>query len=122
MNVFVSGSSGLIGSEIVAFFDRRARRVVGIDNNMRADFFGRDGDTSWNLRRLIGTTKVFRHRGVGVERESEHRRRTGRGRRQHQPAGNRARHPIAGRAVRAEPDLKYSSASELSCFNRSISA
>jgi UDP-glucose 4-epimerase len=30
MNVFGSGSSGLIGSEIVEFFDRRARRVVGI--------------------------------------------------------------------------------------------
>ena len=66
MNVFVSGSSGLIGSEMVEFFDRRARRVVGIDNNMRADFFGRDGDTSWNLRRLIGTTRVFRHRNVDV--------------------------------------------------------
>ncbi len=61
MRVLVTGSSGLVGSELVSFFDRQAESVVGIDNNMRGDFFGREGDTSWNLRRLKSTTERFRH-------------------------------------------------------------
>jgi CDP-paratose 2-epimerase len=59
MRVLVTGSSGLIGSELVSFFDRRAQRVVGIDNNMRADFFGEQGDTRWNLQRLSQATEHF---------------------------------------------------------------
>src|SRR5687767_6601591 len=57
--VLVTGSSGLIGSEAVAYFDRRGYRVVGVDNNMRADFFGPKGDTTWNLNRLLGETRNF---------------------------------------------------------------
>ena len=59
MRVFVSGSSGLIGSELATYFDQHASSVVGVDNNMRADFFGPDGDTSWNLHRLRKTTRYF---------------------------------------------------------------
>ena len=50
--VLVTGSSGLIGSEAAAHFDARGWQVIGIDNNMRADFFGPKGDTTWNRRRL----------------------------------------------------------------------
>lgn len=66
MKVLVTGSSGLIGSELVSYFDRRARRVIGLDNNMRAAFFGPDGDTTWNLRRLRETTRHFEHRELDV--------------------------------------------------------
>jgi CDP-paratose 2-epimerase len=66
MKVLVTGSSGLIGSELVGFFDSRARLVVGIDNNMRADFFGPDGDTRWNLGRLQATTRHFHHYDLDV--------------------------------------------------------
>jgi len=66
MKVLITGSSGLIGSELVVFFDKRSRSVIGIDNNMRADFFGPGGDTSWNLQRLIDTTGHFRHSGLDV--------------------------------------------------------
>ena len=59
--VLVTGSSGLIGSEAVAFFDHRGWQVHGVDNNMRRDFFGSDGDTTWNLERLRRTTKYFAH-------------------------------------------------------------
>ena len=48
----VTGSSGLIGSEAVTFLDERGWRVHGIDNNMRREFFGEHGDTTWNLERL----------------------------------------------------------------------
>ena len=61
MKVLITGSSGLVGSELVSFFDKRAQTVVGIDNNMRGDFFGSDGDTMWNLRRLKSSTRHFRH-------------------------------------------------------------
>jgi len=60
--VLVTGSSGLIGSEAVTYFDRRGYRVVGVDNNMRADFFGPKGDTTWNRHRLETTCRRFTHR------------------------------------------------------------
>jgi CDP-paratose 2-epimerase len=59
MKVFITGSNGLIGSELVTFFDSRAQCIVGIDNNMRAEFFGPEGDTRWNLERLRETTRHF---------------------------------------------------------------
>lgn len=46
----ITGSSGLIGSEAVSFFDERGWTFHGVDNNMRRDFFGPDGDTTWNLK------------------------------------------------------------------------
>lgn len=52
MKVLVTGSSGLIGSEAVEFYDKQGHEVTGIDNNMRAELFGPDGDTTWNLKRL----------------------------------------------------------------------
>lgn len=59
--ILVTGSSGLIGSEVVTFFAEQGCGVVGIDNNMRADFFGPSGDTRWNQRRLQDRFKNFRH-------------------------------------------------------------
>ncbi len=50
--LLVTGSSGLIGSEVVTAFAGEGWRVVGVDNNMRANFFGAQGDTRWNARRL----------------------------------------------------------------------
>ncbi len=64
--VLVTGSSGLIGSEAAAFFDHRGWQVHGVDNNMRRDFFGADGDTTWNLERLRGITTHFTHHGLDI--------------------------------------------------------
>jgi len=64
--LLVTGSSGLIGSEAVAYFDSRGWIVHGLDNNMRRDFFGPDGDTSWNLRRLKKITKRFKHHSADI--------------------------------------------------------
>jgi CDP-paratose 2-epimerase len=66
MHVLVTGSSGLIGSEAVAFFDSLGFRVVGVDNNMRADFFGKPGDTTWNRQRLESQCKHFQHRTLDI--------------------------------------------------------
>ena len=59
MKILVTGSSGLIGSEAVEHYDRLGHSVVGVDNNMRAVFFGPKGDTRWNLERLKRVTSRF---------------------------------------------------------------
>ncbi|HMV51757.1 MAG TPA: NAD-dependent epimerase/dehydratase family protein, partial [Blastocatellia bacterium] len=64
--LLVTGSSGLIGSEVVEYFCREGRQVYGVDNNMRADFFGSGGDTRWNQRRLLATHANFRHHEVDI--------------------------------------------------------
>jgi CDP-paratose 2-epimerase len=62
----VTGSSGLIGSEAVSYFDARGDRVIGIDNNMRRLFFGEQGDTTWNLERLKRSTKRFEFYDIDI--------------------------------------------------------
>ena len=59
--LLVTGSSGLIGSESVTYFEAQGWVVHGVDNNLRRDFFGPDGDTTWNLRRLQAVTRHFTH-------------------------------------------------------------
>lgn len=59
--LLVTGSSGLIGSEVVSHFSSLGWRVVGVDNNQRADFFGPPGDTRWNQARLLAQFKSFSH-------------------------------------------------------------
>jgi CDP-paratose 2-epimerase len=74
VRLIVSGSSGLIGSEAVSHFDQLGYEVFGIDNNMRADFFGPDGDTSWNLERLRNAHPGFRHFAIDIrDRDSVHK-------------------------------------------------
>ncbi|NDJ63188.1 MAG: NAD-dependent epimerase/dehydratase family protein [Chloroflexi bacterium] len=59
--LLVTGSNGLIGSEVVSHFDALGWRVVGVDNNMRREFFGVRGDTRWNQQRLEATCRHFQH-------------------------------------------------------------
>jgi len=65
-SLLVTGSAGLIGSEAVRHFSALGWRVYGIDNNMRADFFGPDGDTTWNLQRLQQDLPGYRHLAVDI--------------------------------------------------------
>ena len=53
--VVVTGSAGLIGSESVRFFAHLGFTVIGIDNDMRAYFFGQSASTTWN-RNLLKET------------------------------------------------------------------
>lgn len=66
MEILVTGSSGLIGSEAVEYFDWQGHTVTGVDNNMRREFFGPAGDTTWNLERLKRSTKNFRHYALDI--------------------------------------------------------
>jgi CDP-paratose 2-epimerase len=70
MRVLVTGSSGLIGSEAVLHFDRAGHRVYGIDNNMRREFFGPAGDTTWNLNWLRNQARTFTHIDVDIRDRS----------------------------------------------------
>jgi CDP-paratose 2-epimerase len=65
-SILVTGSSGLIGSEAVEYFDRQGHRIVGVDNNQRREFFGLAGDTTWNLERLKRSTRNFRHYALDI--------------------------------------------------------
>lgn len=66
MHVLVTGSSGLIGSEAVVFFDKLGFSVRGVDNNMRADFFGPKGDTTFNRQRLEAQCRNFTHTSLDI--------------------------------------------------------
>ena len=70
-SVLITGSSGLIGSEAVTYFDQRGWRVVGVDNNMRADFFGQKGDTTWNLNRLRAACRNFHPLNADIRNRAE---------------------------------------------------
>lgn len=50
--ILVTGSGGLIGSESVKFFLEKGFHVIGIDNNMREYFFGKEASTAWNVDNL----------------------------------------------------------------------
>jgi CDP-paratose 2-epimerase len=64
--ILVTGSSGLIGSEVCAYFAQAGFEIHGIDNNQRAVFFGPDGDTRWNQHRLERTLPGFHHHEVDI--------------------------------------------------------
>jgi CDP-paratose 2-epimerase len=65
-SILVTGSSGLIGSEVVSFFSAVGWSVHGVDNNMRASFFGPSGDTRWNQERLVRECPDFTHHEADV--------------------------------------------------------
>ena len=68
--LLVTGSSGLIGSEVVAGFSAVGWEVHGVDNIMRAEFFGPQGDTRWNLNRLLETHASFHHHEADIRDRS----------------------------------------------------
>ncbi len=66
MKLLVTGSSGLIGSEVCTFFASLDHEIHGVDNNQRAVFFGEHGDTRWNQQRLVETLHNFKHHEMDI--------------------------------------------------------
>jgi len=64
--VIVTGSGGLIGAETVRRFAREGYRVAGIDNDMRAYFFGPESSTKWSSDSLAGHFPDFRQHDVDI--------------------------------------------------------
>jgi CDP-paratose 2-epimerase len=70
MNVaIVTGSAGLIGSESVAFLADKFDVVVGIDNDYRSYFFGKEASTDWNRGRLVDQFQNYKHYNADIRSE-----------------------------------------------------
>jgi CDP-paratose 2-epimerase len=68
----VTGSAGLIGSEAVRHFAGLGLDIVGIDNDMRAMFFGPEASTAWNVVRLTSELgDSYTHHDVDIRNEQE---------------------------------------------------
>ncbi|NWF62524.1 MAG: NAD-dependent epimerase/dehydratase family protein [Fischerella sp.] len=65
-SLLVTGSSGLIGSEVCTYFSAQGWMVHGVDNNSRAAFFGPSGDTRWNQKRLEDELSNFKHHELDI--------------------------------------------------------
>jgi CDP-paratose 2-epimerase len=71
----VTGSAGLIGSQAVRHFSGLGMHVVGIDNDMRAYFFGPDASTGWSRHLLIHSLGTrYSHLNVDIRDRDELRR------------------------------------------------
>ena len=62
----ITGSCGLVGSESSIFFAKKGFKIIGIDNNARKFFFGKDGDISWIKRKLKKNLKRYHHYNIDV--------------------------------------------------------
>jgi CDP-paratose 2-epimerase len=69
--VVITGSAGLVGSEAVAYFAGLGMEVAGIDNGMRAEFFGPEASTDWVRDRLVGNVKGYRHFSADIRNGSD---------------------------------------------------
>src|SRR3989344_905295 len=66
-----TGSAGLIGSEAVRFFSRKNYEIFGIDNDMRAYFFGKEASTDWNRKKLEESHLNYRHLSIDIRDEKK---------------------------------------------------
>jgi CDP-paratose 2-epimerase len=64
--ILITGSSGLVGSEVATFFSSKGYEIHGVDNNQRAVFFGPNGDTRWNQNRLQKELTSFEHHELDI--------------------------------------------------------
>jgi len=69
--LLVTGSAGLIGSEAVRFFSRKNYEIFGIDNDMRAYFFGKEASTDWNRKKLEESHLNYRHLSIDIRDEKK---------------------------------------------------
>ena len=67
----VTGSAGLIGGESVSFFANKFDLIVGIDNNMRAYFFGQNASTIWNSQRLAERVPNYKHHNIDIRQYAD---------------------------------------------------
>src|SRR3978361_1477419 len=62
----ITGSGGLIGSESVSFLSDKFDLIIGIDNNLRAYFFGGSASTDWNVSRIQQQYNNYKHYNVDI--------------------------------------------------------
>ena len=64
--VIITGSTGLVGSEAVNFFCDKGFDVIGVDNNLRKFFFGKDGSTKWVRNKILKRNKNFKNLNLDI--------------------------------------------------------
>ncbi len=64
--VIITGSAGLIGAESVRFFSAQGYQIVGIDNDMRKEFFGAEASTEWQKKQLESTISRYKHYSIDI--------------------------------------------------------
>jgi CDP-paratose 2-epimerase len=64
--ILITGSNGLVGSESVSFFSEKGFDVIGIDNNLRSFFFGKQASTLWIKNKLLKENKRFKHKDIDI--------------------------------------------------------
>jgi len=62
----ITGSNGLVGSEAVNFFYEKGFDIVGIDNNLREFFFGKDGSTNWIKKKIKKNIRNYIHYNTDI--------------------------------------------------------
>jgi CDP-paratose 2-epimerase len=67
----ITGSAGLVGAEAARFYLARGYRVAGIDNDMRAAFFGPEASTRWQRERLSGENAAYEHFDVDIRSQPQ---------------------------------------------------
>ncbi|MCX6101696.1 MAG: NAD-dependent epimerase/dehydratase family protein [Proteobacteria bacterium] len=67
----ITGSSGLIGSEAAQFFHEKGFEIVGIDNDLRSYFFGKESSTAWNTQRLSQKLNRFSSHAIDIRNQAE---------------------------------------------------
>ncbi|MCH7959018.1 MAG: NAD-dependent epimerase/dehydratase family protein [Candidatus Hydrogenedentes bacterium] len=68
--VLVTGSAGLVGAESVRFFCEKGFMVVGIDNDLRGEFFGSEASTAWAAKQLSETIEHYHHHDIDIRDRS----------------------------------------------------
>lgn len=66
----ITGAAGLIGAESVRFFASKGKKVVGIDNNMRKEFFGEEASTDWQRKQLEEQIPSYTHKSIDIRDEN----------------------------------------------------
>ena len=62
----ITGAAGLVGSEAAKYFAGKGMTVVGIDNNMRKEFFGEEASTDRSRRELVDTLPNYVHEAIDI--------------------------------------------------------
>ena len=69
--ILITGSSGLVGSEAVDFFCKKGFDVIGIDNDLRKNFFGSEASTIWIKKKLLKKHKNYKCFNIDIRNYSK---------------------------------------------------
>jgi CDP-paratose 2-epimerase len=67
----ITGSAGLIGAESVRFFAEKNFSILGIDNNMRQEFFGPEASTDWQRKQLEESIPNYKHHSIDIRSQDD---------------------------------------------------